>query len=118
MIAGFATSSTLHSGMLLICEVLALMRKPASAASRRYSRHRPSPTPFLTSARLLLSLVAFYLVASRLGPVVTRVGESAVVRFELGPQLVAEEDVPALLRLYARIRDFTRAPGPFVLFGR
>ena len=76
-------------------------------------------TPLLHKASsLLLYLVAFYLVSSRLGPVVSKVGESAVSTFELGPLLVAEEDVPAVLQVYARLKDVTRAPGPFLLFGR
>ena len=66
---------------------------------------------------LLLCVLSFYIVCSRLGPVVTRVGESAFETFELRQRLEAEFDKEGLETIrdaYRRFRDLIRVPGPFV----
>lgn len=63
---------------------------------------------------VLLSVVTVYLVCSRLGPVLTRVGESAYETFELEQTLqgLEREELQAIREAYWRFRDVTRVPGP------
>lgn len=64
---------------------------------------------------VLLSVVTVYLVCSRLGPVLTRVGESAYETFELEHTLqqgLEREGLQAVREAYKRFRDATRVPGP------
>lgn len=64
---------------------------------------------------VLLSIVAVYLVCSRLGPVLTRVGESAYESFELEQtfqQGLEREGLQLVREAYRRFRDATRVPGP------
>ena len=64
---------------------------------------------------VLLSVVTAYLVCSRLGPVLTRVGESAYKTFELEQTLrqgLERNGLQAIREAYWRFRDATRVPGP------
>ena len=64
---------------------------------------------------VLLSVVTVYLVCSRLGPVLTRVGESAYKTFELEQTLqqgLERNGLQAIREAYWRFRDATRVPGP------
>ena len=64
---------------------------------------------------VLLTVVTVYLVCSRLGPVLTRVGESAYETFELEQTLqqgLAREGLQTAREAYKRFRDATRVPGP------
>lgn len=64
---------------------------------------------------VLLSIVTVYLVCSRLGPVLTRVGESAYETFELEQTLrrgFESEGLQVVREAYKRLRDATRVPGP------
>ena len=69
----------------------------------------------------LLFLVSCYIVASRLGPLVSRAGHIAIEAFEVERRIVEEFDDEALKlfrEVFGKFRVVTRAPSPFVLFGR
>lgn len=78
---------------------------------------------FLTRTRpnhvtALLVLVALYLILSRCGPVLTRVGESAYESLDLNKKLVLDlgldpVDLQSLKGVYQAFRGLTRVPGPF-----
>ena len=65
---------------------------------------------------ILLTIITVYLVCSRLGPVLTRVGESAYETFELEETLqqqgLEREGFQIFREAYRRFRDATRVPGP------
>ena len=66
---------------------------------------------------VLLMTITVYLVCSRLGPVLTRVGESACETFELEEALrkgleLEREGLLIFREAYRRFRDATRVPGP------
>lgn len=66
---------------------------------------------------VLLTIVTVYLVCSRLGPVLTRVGESANETFELEKTLrrgleLEREGLQLFREACRRFRDATRVPGP------
>lgn len=74
----------------------------------------------LTRARpnnvtVLLFLITLYLVLSRCGPVLSRVGESTFQTFDLNTRLLQEFDpvgLQALKGVYKIFRGVTRVPGP------
>lgn len=78
-------------------------------------------TKFLTQARpcnvtVLLLGIAFYLVLSRCGPVLAKVGESIFETFDLNGILVQNLDpvgLQSLKGVYTVFRGVTRVPGPF-----
>lgn len=76
--------------------------------NRILTRARPN------NVTILLFSIAVYLVLSRCGPVVSRVGESTVVTFDLERKLQNLD--PAGLRVlkgvYRAFRGATRVPGP------
>ena len=75
------------------------------------------PTPRVNTVTLLLYVVSFYLVLSRLGPVVSRVGEKAASTLELESFLEAgfdREGLQSFKEVYRRFREVTRVPGLFV----
>lgn len=75
------------------------------------------PSPRVSTVTLLLYVVSFYLVLSRLGPVVSRVGEKAAHTLELESFLEAgfdKEGLESFKEVYRRFREFTRVPGLFV----
>lgn len=75
----------------------------------------------LTRARpnnvtVLLFSVAVYLVLSRCGPVLSRVGESTFQTLDLKEKLLQDldpVDLQALEGVYSAFRGVTRVPGPF-----
>ena len=73
----------------------------------KFSRARPNV------GTVLLTIVSIYLVCSRLGPVLSRVGESAVVVFELENKFLNLEGVERFKNAYKVFRYATRVPGPF-----
>ena len=85
-------------------------RKAKTFLRKRVREFSPKPHT------LLLYVLSFYIVCSRLGPVVTRVGESAFEVFALRQRLEAEFDKEGLETIrdaYRRFRDLIRIPGPF-----
>lgn len=69
-----------------------------------------------TNVTVLLFLVALYLVLSRCGPVVSRVGESTFQTFDLHTKLRRDLDpvgLQSLKGVYKLFRGLTRVPGPF-----
>ncbi len=78
--------------------------------SRILSRSRPN------TITLLLLSIAVYLILSRCGPVVTRVGESTFRTLDLQHTLLKELDpvgIRSLSGIYKVFRGVTRVPGPF-----
>lgn len=64
----------------------------------------------------LLVSIALYLILSRCGPVLTRVGESTFVAFDLNKRLLLSLDpvgLQSLKGIYRIFRGVTRVPGPF-----
>ena len=66
---------------------------------------------------VLLTVVTVYLICSRLGPVLTRVGESAYETFELEKTLrhgleLEREGLQIFREACRRFRDAIRVPGP------
>ena len=69
----------------------------------------------------LLFLLACYIVASRIGPFVSRAGDFAIASFDVERRIVEEFDHDALRlfrEAFTKFRVVTRAPYPVVLFGR
>ena len=65
---------------------------------------------------LLLYVASFYLVLSRLGPVVSRIGEKAADTLEREPFLEAgldREDLQSFREVCRRFGELTRVPGSF-----
>jgi hypothetical protein len=65
---------------------------------------------------LLLFIIAVYLVLSRCGPVLSRVGESTFQSLDLNKKLLQDFDpvnLQALKGVYQIFRGVTRVPGPF-----
>jgi len=84
--------------------------------ARKFLRKRVGAVSRPRPHTLLLYVISFYIVCSRLGPLATRVGESAFETFELGHRLEAEFDREGLETIrgaYRRFRDSDRVPGPF-----
>ncbi len=111
--------------MLLVFDLLAsnsyrekLLRGSCERLGKRISSVCARLRSELASIRIgtvLLYAIAFYIVFSRLGPVVSRVGESAVESFDLGSALPAEwaeEDLRIFREVYRVFRYLTRVPGP------
>ena len=74
------------------------------------TRARPS------NVTLLLFLAALYLILSRCGPVVSRVGESTFHTLDLHTKLLRDLDpvgLQSLKGVYKIFRGLTRVPGPF-----
>lgn len=66
---------------------------------------------------LLFYAILVYIVCSRLGPVVSRVGESAF-ELSLEAEFSETENLLTFRAVHRWFRDVTRVPAPFVLFGR
>lgn len=65
---------------------------------------------------LLLLSIAFYLVLSRCGPVLTKIGETTFDTFDLNRRLLQNlnpVDLRSLKGVYKIFRGVTRVPGPF-----
>lgn len=68
------------------------------------------------SVTLLLLGITIYLILSRSGPVLTKVGESVFETFDLNTRLVQNLDpvgLQSLKGVYIIFRGVTRVPGPF-----
>lgn len=63
----------------------------------------------------LLFSIALYLILSRCGPVLTRVGESTFKTLDLNENLLRLDpvDLQSLKGVYRLFRGLTRVPGPF-----
>lgn len=81
-------------------EFLARLQPPPSASAR------------VSTVTLLLYAVSFYLVLSRLGPIVGKVGEKAADSLE-GESSGAERDLQSFREVCRRFGELTRVPGLF-----
>ena len=84
--------------------------------ARRFLRKRAGAVSRPRLHTLLVYVISFYIICSRVGPLATRVGESAFETFELGQRLEAEFDrdgLEAITGAYRRFRDSVRVPGPY-----
>ena len=90
----------------------------ANAAGKSLKKHLAQA---LSRARpnkvtVLLLTIALYLILSRCGPVLTRVGESTFETFDLNKRLLRGLDpvgLQSLKGVYSVFRGLTRVPGPF-----
>ncbi len=109
--------------MLLVFDLLASSshREKLRASFERLGKRVSSACARLRSelasirvGTVLLYVIAFYIVFSRLGPVVSRVGETAVESLDLYKLFSAEwadEDLRLFREGYRLFRYFTRVPG-------
>lgn len=93
-------------------EVNALGKSLRKHLQRVLTRARPN------HVTALLVSIALYLILSRCGPVLTRVGESTYESFDLNKSLVLDlglgpVGLQSLKGVYKVFRGITRVPGPF-----
>ena len=100
---------------LVAFEILSSFGHQSKNTSVLLKKHLKSTRIRPNLGTVLLSIVTVYLVCSRLGPVLTRVGESAYETFELEHTLqqgLEREGLQVVREAYKRLRDATRVPGP------
>lgn len=90
-------------------EVNALGKSLQKSLDRILTKARPN------NVTILLFSIALYLVLSRCGPVLSRVGESTFETFDLNRRLLRDLDpigLQSLKGVYKIFRGVTRVPGP------
>lgn len=105
---------------LVVFEILSSVRLQSKNSGYLLRKHLKILSRIRVRPKLgtiLLTVVTVYLVCSRLGPVLTRVGESANETFELEKTLrhgleLEREGLQLIREACRRFRDATRVPGP------